>query len=89
MEFRRTIQEENIDAVFFFNKGIFNLVSDANVNRYIERLINGELIESQIKVLDKTIPIFLTFPTGWRYHKKIKDLRLWNLDIIYSKFVIE
>ena len=70
-EFRKTIQETSVEAVVTFNKGIFNLVSKDRIERYIERLMEGELIQSQIKGIDRNIPIFLTFPTGWRYHKAI------------------
>ncbi|MEA3327547.1 MAG: hypothetical protein U9R53_09635 [Chloroflexota bacterium] len=76
---KRTIRETEVNAVVTFNKSIFNLVSEDHVDRYIESLINGELIESQIKVIEEEIPIFLTFPTGWRYHKEIRNLRLNHL----------
>lgn len=81
-EFRRTIQETPVQAVVTFNKGIFNLVSKDQVEHYIDRLIEGELIQSQIKGIDKNIPIFLTFPTGFIYHVKYKELRKASLDTI-------
>ena len=40
-EFRKTIQETSVKAVVTFNKGIFNLVSKDQIERYIERLIEG------------------------------------------------
>ena len=81
-EFRKTIQDTDVEAVVTFNKGIFNLVAKDPIERYIERLINGELIQSQVKDLDRNIPIFLTFPTGWRYHKQYKQLRKASLETI-------
>jgi len=66
-EFRKTILESSMEAVVTFNKGIFNLVSKDQIEHYIELLIKGELIQSQIKGIDRCIPIFLTFPTGWRF----------------------
>ena len=66
-EFRKTIQESSVEAVVTFNKGIFNLVSKDQVEHYIERLIKGELIQGQIKGIDRCVPIYLTFPTGWRF----------------------
>jgi hypothetical protein len=69
-EFMKTIQETSVEAVVTFNKGIFNLVSKDQIERYIERLMKGELIESQIKGINRYVPIFLTFPTGWRYHRQ-------------------
>lgn len=79
-EFRKTIQETSVDAVVTFNKGIFNLVSKDQIGRYIERLVEGELIQSQIKGIDRYVPIFLTFPTGWRFHEQY--IRKASLDTI-------
>ncbi len=81
-EFMQEIQEASVDAVVTFNKGIFNLVSQDPIERYIERLMDGELIQSQIKSIDRTIPVFLTFPTGWRYHKNFRYFRKGSLDRI-------
>ena len=78
-EFKKIIQETNVDAVITFNKGIFNLVSKDQITKYIERLIDGELIRSKISGFDGNIPIFLTFPTGWRYHRKSGDFRKSSL----------
>ena len=82
VEFRKAIQENSIEAVITFNKGIFNLLSENPVEQYIERLIKGELMRSQVKDIERSIPIFLTFPTGWRYHKDYRQLRKANLDRI-------
>jgi len=81
-EFRKTIQETSVEAVVTFNKGIFNLVSKDPIDRCLDRLIGGELIQSQIKSIDRSVPIFLTFPTGWRYRKDYRRLRKVSLDII-------
>ena len=81
-EFRETIQDTSVDVVVTFNKGIFNLVSYDQVERYIEHLKEGELIQSQIKGIDRCIPIFLTFPTGWRFHGQYKQFRKASLDTI-------
>jgi hypothetical protein len=88
-EFRETIQDTCVDAVVTFNKGIFNLVSKDQIERYIERLIDGELIQSQIKDIDRTIPIFLTFPTGWRYRKQYREFRKASLDKIKTAICSE
>jgi hypothetical protein len=82
VEFRKTIQETSVESVVTFNKGIFNLVSKDPNERYIESLIEGELIQSQIKGNDRYVPIFLTFPTGWRYHVKYIQFRKVSLDTI-------
>jgi hypothetical protein len=81
-EFLATLEETSLDAVVTFNKGIFNLVSVDQTERYIERLKEGELIQSQVKDIDRYIPTFLTFPTGWRYHRQYRDLRKASLDRI-------
>jgi hypothetical protein len=72
-----------VEAVVTFNKGIYNLVSKDQIERYIECLKEGKLIQSQIKDID--IPIFLTFPTGWHYHKQYKELRKASLDTIRTE----
>ncbi|MBN2385555.1 MAG: hypothetical protein JXB85_00945 [Anaerolineales bacterium] len=81
-EFRKTVQETSVEAVVTFNKGVFNLVSKDPIERYVERLSEGELIQSQVKDMDRSIPIFLTFPTGWLYHKEYKRFRKASLDTI-------
>jgi len=83
--FKRTIQETGVNAVVTFNKGIFNLVSEKSIEKYIDRLINGELIDSQLNVAEEEIPTFLTYPTGWRYHKEIRLLRKISLESIKSE----
>jgi hypothetical protein len=81
-EFRKTIQETPVEAVVTFNKGIFNIVSKDKIKLCRERLIKGGLIQSQIKGIDRDVPIFLTFPTGFIYHVKYKELRKASLDTI-------
>ncbi len=81
-EFRKTVQDEKVKAVVTFNKGVFNLVANDRVDRYIDRLQAGELIRSRIAGIEPTIPIFLTYPTGWRYRKDYMQLRTSSLDAI-------
>jgi len=81
-EFRKTIQNTSVEAVVTFNKGIFNLVSEGQIERYVECLVKGELIQSQIKGIDRNVPTFLTFPTGWRYHRQYRQFRKASLDTI-------
>jgi hypothetical protein len=81
-EFRETVQRENVEAVVTFNKGIFNLVANDRVDSYIGRLQGGELIRSRVDGVEPTIPIFLTYPTGWRYRKGYMELRTSSLDAI-------
>lgn len=71
-----------METVVTFNKGIFNLVSESKVERYIKCLIKGDLIQSQIKGIERDIPIYLTFPTGFIYHEKYKELRKASLEKI-------
>ncbi len=79
-EFKNTIKETFVEAVVAFNKGVFNHVAQKAVNRYIGRLMERELIQSQVDGIEGQIPIFLTFPTGWHYHKHHKIFRNANLD---------
>ncbi len=81
-EFIKTVQERAVDAIVVFNKGIFNLVSDEKVERYIEQLNMGELVQGRMRVFDRDIPIFLTHPTGWRYDKEYMRLRKASLEKI-------
>ena len=81
-EFRKTIQETSVEAVVTFNKGIFNLVSKDQIERYVERLMEGGPIQSQIRGIDRYVPIFLTFPTGWRYRRQYRQFRKASLDTI-------
>jgi len=81
-EFWNIVQETSVEAVVTFNKGIFNLVSKELIGRYVERLMWGELIQSQIKGITRNVPVYLTFPTGWRYHKQYRQFRKASLDRI-------
>ncbi len=81
-EFRKTVQEITFEAIVVFNKGIFNLVSDERIVRYIAQLNKGELVQGRIRGFDKDIPSFLTHPTGWRYDKEYKTLRKTSLEKI-------
>ena len=81
-EFRKTIQGTSAKAVVTFNKEIFNLVSKHQIERYIDELTKGRLIQSQIKGIDRDIPIFLTYPTGWRYRKEYREFRKASLNTI-------
>lgn len=86
-EFEKVIWETKAEAVVAFNKGVFNLVSEKPVDKYINNLIDDELIRSRLRVFENNIPTFLTFPTGWRYHKEIKELRKKSFDSIKTKIL--
>jgi len=89
VEFRETLQVTTTEAVVTFNKGVFNRVSKDPLARYIDRLKAGELIQSQVKGVDRNIPIFLTFPTGWFYHKDYRELRKASLDTIKATIQVD
>jgi len=74
-EFRSDLNKLDVKAVVTFNKGIFNLVSEDKIERYLYRLNRGELVQCHMSGVEKEIPIFLTYPTGWRYHKEYRRLR--------------
>ena len=81
-EFRKTIQEASTEAVVTFNKGIFNLVSKHRIEQYVDELRKGRLIQSEIEGIDREIPVFLTYPTGWRYRKEYREFRKASLNTI-------
>jgi len=81
-EFIETVEATSVEAVVAFNKRIFNLVSRDPVERYVEHLQDRALICSQIKGIDRYVPTFLTFPTGWRYHKQYKQIRSASLTAV-------
>jgi len=72
--------------VVTFNKTIFNLVATDPVEKYIARLKAGEVIRSQIKVVEKELPIYLTYPTGWIYDSDFKEYRRKCLEGIKDFF---
>jgi hypothetical protein len=81
-EFIKILDETDIDAVVTFNKGIFSLVANDKVDHYIVHLNNGETIQSQISSIDRSIPVFLSYPTGWFYNSDYRSLRKSSLDKI-------
>jgi hypothetical protein len=81
-EFREAIQDAAVQAVVTFNKGIFNLVSENQIELYTGDLKTGKLIRSHLKGINQFITIFLTFPTGWHFHKDWQRLRVESLERI-------
>ncbi len=81
-EFRKVINETSSKAIVTFNKGIFNLVSNSQIENYIGYLKDGGLIRGQMKGIEPEVPIFLSFPTGWHYHKEYRLYRKASLDAI-------
>ena len=73
--FLKIMQQEAPAAVVTFNKGVFNLVSTEPVGKYIARLKAGEVLQSQIRDMEKEVPIYLTYPTGWRYDPEHREYR--------------
>ena len=86
-EFKQVIQETSVETVVTFNKGVFNLIAQNPVRTYIKRLFAGELIWSQLKNVEREIPIFLTYPTGWRFHRQYMNFRVENLDKIKTSII--
>lgn len=81
-EFLNTIQETPIKAVITFNKTIFNLIAHDPIEHYINHINEGALIKSHLRRAERTIPLFLTYPTGWHYHRQFRLLRKNNLEMI-------
>jgi len=70
---------KRIKFILVFNGDIFQLLTGENTNGYTYRLNNGELIKSEFIGNNphafQPCPTFLTYPTGWHFHKDMKQLR--------------
>lgn len=86
-EFRKTAKETGINAIIVYNKSIFNLIADEKIDKYIDRLNGGRLVHSKFRGSGQSIPIYLTYPTGWRYHKNYMKLRIDNLEKIRAEII--
>ena len=86
-EFRATLHETSVQAVVTFNVGIFNLVTQEQVTGSRDKLIAGELVQSTVSAVPGDIPIFYTFPTGWRFHKDYVRLRISSLEQIKQSII--
>ena len=82
VEFLNTIRQIDFDAIVVFNIGIFNHVSVDYIEYCRDKLVAGEIIQSQISKIDKSLHSFYTFPTGWRFHVDYRRLRIISLDKI-------
>jgi hypothetical protein len=78
--FVKIMQKEAPAAVVTFNKGVFNLVSMEPVGKYIARLKAGEVIQSLVRDVGREVPIYLTYPTGWRYDPEHREYRRKSLE---------
>jgi hypothetical protein len=88
-EFRNLLLNNTIRAVVTFNKGIFNRVSIDTIDKYTKSLDAGATIRNEIIGIDKNIPIFLTYPTGWRFHKNYHQYRIDSLETIRTDIFSE
>jgi len=81
-EFARRTEDTHVAVIVTFNKSIFNLITNSKIPVYIERLKGGNVVSDWCRNGEKKIPVFLTYPTGWRYHKKSEKLRVKNLKLV-------
>jgi len=79
------IQQKSPSAIITFNKNVFNLVSLEPVGKYIARLKAGEVIQSQVRDVEKEVPIYLTYPTGWRYDPEHREYHRMSLERIKER----
>lgn len=82
IEFDNLIETLNIQGIISFNKEIFNRVANDKIKTYINQMVKGELFKSIVKSGEIDIPIYQTFPTGWRYHPEMMKIRSVNLSTI-------
>ncbi|OGP59753.1 MAG: hypothetical protein A2V67_03125 [Deltaproteobacteria bacterium RBG_13_61_14] len=78
-EFLKTLTREKVRAVVTFNKGVFNRIAKKKITRYLKILNDRGCIRSEIAELQGMVPIHLTYPTGWRYHRNARALKQDNL----------
>lgn len=69
------IQLSAPQAILTFNKEIYNLICTQPVARSLVRLNAGELIHSPYHGTSQDLPVYLTYPAGWRYHRAHQALR--------------
>jgi hypothetical protein len=86
-EFAERVRETSIEGIVTFNKSIFNLTTGQKLERYISELKKGAMVDGSVHDNTKSIPVFLTYPTGWRYHPDYKELRVKNLKQIKDRIV--
>ncbi len=81
-ELQTMLEDTQAVAVVVFSRDIFNLISHTEIKTYIDWLDNGEIIRGWNNQTHKSIPVYLTYPTGWRHHKKFSTLRKASLEKI-------
>jgi len=81
-EFQTILRETQVVSVVTFNKDIFNLISNNRITEYIDQLDSGGIIRGRNIQTDRDIPVYLTYPTGWRYQKKFNKFRKESLERI-------
>jgi len=86
-EFAERVRETGIEGIVTFNKSIFNLITGLKLDRYISELKKEKMVEGSVQDTTKTIPVFLTYPTGWRYHQDFKELRAKSLQETKDKLL--
>ena len=82
LEFTQTVKDMGVETVIAFNKEVYNRIVTNPVETCIQRLKAGELIHSLVKGVEREVPVFLTFPTGWLYDKAYRQLRIGSLQRI-------
>ena len=84
---QKIIRKHNIKSILVLNKEIYNLVADVKIKTYISTLNKGGLIKGTTGKIGMSIPIYLSYPTGWHYTKNIQTLRKESLSKIKNKCI--
>lgn len=74
-ELNKIVTVTNVVAIVVFNKMVFNKISTNQVKQSMATLQNNGTIMGFLNFGQKQIPVFLTYPTGWRYHKDFMALK--------------
>lgn len=86
-ELIETINDTSIDAIVVFNKLIFNKISSVPVDKPITALNQKQLVTGDFNPGNRQIPVFLTYPTGWRYKKDFMPLRIASMQNIETAII--
>jgi len=81
-EFVESLSIHLVSFVLAFSKQVYNSVAEEKVGAYQEKLDSGELIKSRVALGNGDVPIYLTYPPGWRSKRNYRDLRVESLRLI-------
>ena len=73
--FERVLEEWQPNAVISFNKKVFEEFAGARTTGNIIERLRADLVRYNYRVRDLAVPIFATYPAGWRFDPNATRLR--------------